>query len=143
MVSKNSRSEGYSSLRNHMIEDLLLLYTETLEREDKTTMAHGIEMREPYLDMHVIDTAFDMNPRLNVTGPDDTLGKQVHRKLAAELGIPMEISYRSKSAAQHGSGIHFIIDEMARKMGLTESTISPGYVDSSKEEALGSSQSRF
>ena len=134
-------SEGYSSLRNHMIEDLFLLYKETLEREDKTTMAHGIEMREPYLDINVIDTAFDMNPRLNITGPDDTLGKQVHRKLAAELGIPKEIAYRNKSAAQHGSGMHFIIDEIAREKGFTESTISSGYVRQlEKRELLGSSQ---
>ena len=38
---------GYSQLQTHMREDLLLLYKETLEREDKITMAHSIEMREP------------------------------------------------------------------------------------------------
>ena len=30
--------------------DIQLLYKETLEREDKNTMAHSIEMREPFLD---------------------------------------------------------------------------------------------
>ena len=37
--------EGYQKLRKHMTEDLLLLYKETLEREDKFAMAHSIEMR--------------------------------------------------------------------------------------------------
>jgi len=134
-------SEGYTSLRNHMIEDLFLLYKETLEREDKTTMAHGIEMREPYLDVNVIDTAFDMNPRLNVTGPNDNLGKQIHRKLAAQLGIPQEIAFRNKSAAQHGSGMHFIIDEIARQNGFNESTITSSYLRQlQNRELLGSSQ---
>jgi asparagine synthase (glutamine-hydrolysing) len=134
-------SEGYSSLRNHMIEDLFLLYKETLEREDKTTMAHGIEMREPYLDKQVIQTAFDINPRLNVIGPDDFLGKRVHRLLANRLGIPKEIAYRNKAAAQHGSGIHFIIDQMARENNFDESRISSGYLrELEKREILGSSQ---
>ena len=134
-------SEGYSSLRNHMMEDLFLLYKETLEREDKTTMAHGIEMREPYLDKQVIKTAFEINPRLNVTGPNDKLGKQVHRILADQLGIPKEIAYRNKDAAQHGSGIHFIIDQIARENNFDESRISSGYLrDLEKREILGSSQ---
>jgi asparagine synthase (glutamine-hydrolysing) len=133
--------EGYLSLRNHMIEDLFLLYKETLEREDKTTMAHGIEMREPYLDKQVIKTAFDINPKLNVRGPNDQLGKYVHRKLADELGIPKEIAYRNKAAAQHGSGIHFIIDEIARENNFDESRISSSYLDELKNrELLGSSQ---
>jgi asparagine synthase (glutamine-hydrolysing) len=133
--------EGYSSLRNHMLEDLFLLYKETLEREDKTTMAHGIEMREPYLDRQVIKTAFDINPKLNVRGPNDRLGKHVHRKLAAELGIPNEIAYRNKAAAQHGSGIHFLIDEIARENNFDESKISSSYLDElQKRELLGSSQ---
>ena len=134
-------SEGYSSLRNHMIEDLFLLYKETLEREDKTTMAHGIEMREPYLDKQVIQTAFEINPRLNVTGPDDLLGKRVHRLLAHRLGIPKEIAYRNKAAAQHGSGIHFIINQIARENNFDESRISSGYLrELEKREILGSSQ---
>ena len=134
-------SEGYSSLRNHMMEDLFLLYKETLEREDKTTMAHGIEMREPYLDKQVIKTAFDINPRLNVTGPNDKLGKQVHRTLADQLGIPKEVAYRSKDAAQHGSGIHFMIDQIARENNFDESRISSGYLrDLEKREVLGSSK---
>lgn len=134
-------SEGYTSLRNHMMEDLFLLYKETLEREDKTTMAHGIEMREPYLDKQIIQIAFDMNPRLNVTGPDDLLGKHVHRLLANRLGIAKEIAYRSKSAAQHGSGIHFIIDQIARENNFNESRISSAYLrELEKREMRGSSQ---
>src|SRR5213593_1809180 len=134
-------TQGYSSLRDHMIEDLFLLYKETLEREDKTTMAHGIEMREPYLDKQVIKTAFNISPRLNVKGANDQLGKHVHRKLAEQLGIPKEIAYRNKAAAQHGSGIHFVIDEIARENNFDENRISSGYLrELEKRELLGSSQ---
>lgn len=132
---------GYSGLRHYMNEDLQLLYKETLEREDKITMAHSIEMREPFLDLKLIRLSMKIDLRLNVRGMSDAFGKHVHRKLAQDLGIPREIAYRSKEAAQHGSGIHQVIDLIARKHGFDESTVSTKYLDLLKSrEKVGSSQ---
>jgi asparagine synthase (glutamine-hydrolysing) len=132
---------GYAGLRHYMNEDIELLYKETLEREDKITMAHSIEMREPFLDLKLIRLSMKIDLRLNVKGISDAFGKHVHRKLAQELGIPRDIAYRSKEAAQHGSGIHQVIDLIARKHGFDESTISAKYLDVLKSrERIGSSQ---
>jgi len=38
---------GYVRLHEKLWEDLILSYTDTLEREDKLTMAHSIELRAP------------------------------------------------------------------------------------------------
>ena len=133
--------EGYQKLRDHMTQDLLLLYKETLEREDKITMAHSIEMREPFLDIGVIRCSMGMDLKLNIKGASDILGKHVHRKLAQKLGIPKNIAYRIKEAAQHGSGMHSIFDTIARKHGFDESTISKKYLDVLQtREKVGSSQ---
>ena len=133
--------EGYQKLRDHMTQDLLLLYKETLEREDKITMAHSIEMREPFLDIGVIRCSMGMDLKLNIKGASDILGKHVHRKLAQKLGIPKNIAYRIKEAAQHGSGMHSIFDTIARKHGFDESTISKKYLDVLQtREKMGSSQ---
>lgn len=133
--------EGYQKLRDHMTQDLLLLYKETLEREDKITMAHSIEMREPFLDIEVIRCSMGMDLKLNIKGASDILGKHVHRKLAQKLGIPKNIAYRIKEAAQHGSGMHNIFDMIARKHGFDESTISKKYLDVLQtREKMGSSQ---
>ena len=132
---------GYAGLRHYMNEDIQLLYKETLEREDKITMAHSIEMREPFLDLKLIRLSMKIDLRLNVKGVSDAFGKHVHRKLAQELGIPRDIAYRSKEAAQHGSGIHQVIDLIARKHGFDESTISAKYLDLlESRERVGSSQ---
>lgn len=132
---------GYAGLRHYMNEDIQLLYKETLEREDKITMAHSIEMREPFLDLRLIRLSMKIDLRLNVKGVSDAFGKHVHRKLAQELGIPRDIAYRSKEAAQHGSGIHQVIDLIARKHGFDESTISAKYLDLlESRERVGSSQ---
>jgi asparagine synthase (glutamine-hydrolysing) len=124
-----------------MTEDLLLLYKETLEREDKIAMAHSIEMREPFLDMEIIRVSMRMDLKLNVKSQDDIFGKHVHRRVAQKLGIPKNIAYRIKEAAQHGSGMHQIFDVIARSHGFDESTIPMGYLDSLRlRERIGSSQ---
>jgi asparagine synthase (glutamine-hydrolysing) len=139
--AKVVEKEGYKMLRRHMIEDLLLLYKETLEREDKITMAHSIELREPFLDPEVIKVALATSLRLNVRGGDDNYGKHVHRKLAEALGIPKDIAYRIKEAAQHGSGMHGMLDTIARKHGFDDSTIPHIYLEELKmREKIGSSQ---
>lgn len=141
IVGKDGDEGGYSALRRYMNEDIKLLYKETLEREDKITMAHSIEMREPFLDLKLIKLSKQIDLRLNVRGISDKFGKQVHRKLAQELGIPREIAYRSKEAAQHGSGIHQVIDIIARKHGFDESVLSSKYLSHlQSRDRIGSSQ---
>ncbi len=54
--SKIVKKHGYEKILEYMIEDLKLLYKETLEREDKITMSQSIELREPFLDTNLIDT---------------------------------------------------------------------------------------
>jgi asparagine synthase (glutamine-hydrolysing) len=139
--TKVVEKEGYEKLREHMTEDMLLLYRETLEREDKITMAHSIEMREPFLDLKVIAFSLQTDMKLNVKGSGDTFGKHVHRKLAQKLGIPRNIAYRVKEAAQHGSGMHDIFNAIARKHGFDESTISKQYLNAlQSRQKIGSSQ---
>jgi asparagine synthase (glutamine-hydrolysing) len=139
--AKVAEKEGYKKLRRHMIEDLLLLYKETLEREDKITMAHSIELREPFLDPEIIRVALGIDMRLNVKGGQDTFGKHVHRRVAQSLGIPKDIAYRVKEAAQHGSGMHDVIDAIATRRGFDDSAVPASYLDVLRlRERIGSSQ---
>lgn len=143
--SKIVQKYGYEKILEYMIKDVQLLYKETLEREDKITMSQSIELREPFLDPNLIDTVLRIDPRLNIQndGVDvfDTLGKRVHRRLAEKMGIPREIAYRIKEAAQHGSGIHNLLDSIARKNGFTETSVKGNYLDKlNKRELMGSSQ---
>ncbi|HEX6561898.1 MAG TPA: asparagine synthase (glutamine-hydrolyzing) [Nitrososphaera sp.] len=132
--------EGYRKLRTRMAQDLSLLYKETLEREDKITMAHSIELREPYLDMYVIKASMEMDLRLNVR-PNDKFGKRVHRRLAEKLGIPHDVAFRVKEAAQHGSGMHDMLEAVARKNGFDEEAITARYLtELQSKEKMGSSQ---
>jgi asparagine synthase (glutamine-hydrolysing) len=106
---------GYLRLHKKLWEDLILSYTDTLEREDKLTMAHSIELRAPYLDKHLIQSVMRMSPRLKIQDKRDTLRKRIHRQAAVELGIPPYLAFRAKDPAQSGSGIHEIVEKIAKK----------------------------
>ena len=102
--------EGLLRLHEKLWEDLTRLYEDTLEREDKLTMAHSIELRVPYLDLTLIRTAMRISPALKIEDRDDPLRKRVHRQAAYELGVPLDIAFRVKDPAQSGSGIHALIE---------------------------------
>ncbi len=94
---------GAEELRDSLWNDLGNLYKDTLEREDKITMFHSIELRVPYLDPAVIWVAMTIAPTLKIR--DGEL-KYLHRLLAEEAGVPRSIAWRPKEAAQHGSNVH-------------------------------------
>jgi asparagine synthase (glutamine-hydrolysing) len=86
--------EGYDSFVDHSWQDTFFLYKECLEREDKISMAHSIELRVPFLDPEVIKTAFDISPELKLKKGNDLMGKQIHRKYCISRGIPQQIAFR-------------------------------------------------
>lgn len=140
--SKIVGTQGYDEFHKCLVKDILYLYKESFEREDKITMAHSIESRIPFLDPQVIRVAMRIDPRLKIFDGDDNFGKHVHRELALEIGIPKAIAFRPKEAAQHGSGIHDIIDVIARSKGFTKELVTKANYHSvlSGREKIGSSQ---
>jgi asparagine synthase (glutamine-hydrolysing) len=107
--------DGFLKLHDKLWEDIDLLYDDTLEREDKVTMAHSVELRVPYLDRNLVRCAMRISPKLKIKSSEDLIRKWVHRKVASLLGIPDYIAYRDKDAAQSGCGIHGIVKEIAEE----------------------------
>ena len=84
--SRVAAAEGYDRFVARSWEDTCLLYKECLEREDKITMAHSMELRVPFLDPEVIRAAFRIAPELKVNQGEDRLGKRIHRDLCQAIG---------------------------------------------------------
>lgn len=133
--------EGYEAFVAYEITDIEHLYRETLEREDKITMAHSIELRVPYLDLTLVRAALRMHPRLKIEPGNDRLGKRIHRQLAEKLGVSHAFAWRPKQAAQHGANVHDAIRTLAVHNGyLPERVQESGYqAKESLPEILGSS----
>jgi asparagine synthase (glutamine-hydrolysing) len=132
--------EGYSVLCRRMGDDLNRADIETLDRENKIAMAHGMEMRFPYVAPVVVDLALNVAPQLKVDSPY-SMGKIVHRTLARKVGLPEDYACRPKNAAQHGTGVHDVLKQVAANHGFDGELVSRlGYSsDEVTAEKLGSS----
>ncbi len=104
---------GFLKLHNKLWEDIDLAYDDTLEREDKVTMANSVELRVPYLDRTVVQCAMRISPRLKIKDGEDPIRKWVHRRVAARIGVPYYTAYREKDMAQSGSGVHSLVKKVA------------------------------
>ena len=112
-------AEGYDGLQSRMFHDLERADIETLDRENKIAMAHGMETVFPFVDAEIVKLALSTPPQLKINSVEDKLGKRPHRMLASKLGVSDECAYRTKDAAQHGTGVHDTFGAMARKSGFT------------------------
>ncbi|NMX21576.1 asparagine synthetase B [ANME-1 cluster archaeon GoMg4] len=107
--------DGFLKLHDKLWEDIDLAYDDTLEREDKVTMAHSVELRVPYLDRNVVRCAMRISPRLKIKSGEDSTRKWVHRNVAARVGVPDYTAYRAKDMAQSGSGVHSLVKKVAER----------------------------
>jgi len=120
--------EGYKGLQQRTWGDLERVDIETLDRENRIALAHGMEEVFPYVDTEVIKLAMSVSPHLKITSTTDSIGKHPHREAAKRLGLPAKYADRSKEAAQHGTGIHDALDAIARKNSFTPKLVeSIGY----------------
>jgi asparagine synthase (glutamine-hydrolysing) len=115
--------DGRQELCHRMWDDLTRADIETLDRENKIAMAYGVELLFPYLDTDVVNVAMSVASELKVTSEEDRLGKHPHRQLAIRMGISEKYANREKLAIQHGTGIHGVLDNIARKNGFDPSLL--------------------
>lgn len=106
-------------LYDELTDDLNNIYNTNLERDDKATMSNSVELRVPYLDVNVINTAVKMPYDFLLKSSDDNIRKHILRDVALKLGVPREIALRPKKAAQYATGI----DKVIRKKLLKKDEI--------------------
>jgi asparagine synthase (glutamine-hydrolysing) len=136
--------DGRQELCRRMWDDFTRADIETLDRENKIAMAHGVELLFPYLDTKVVNVAMSVASELKVTSEEDHLGKHPHRQLAIKMGIPEKYANREKLAIQHGTGIHGVLDEIAKKNGFDPDLVKDiGYKSEEITTAKMGSSSRY
>jgi asparagine synthase (glutamine-hydrolysing) len=133
--------DGREELCRRMWDDLTRVDIETLDRENRIAMMHGVELLFPYLDADVVNVPMSVASELKVTSEEDSLGKHPHRQLAIRMGISEKYANREKLAIQHGTGIHGVLDEIARRNGFDPALVKDiGYKSEEiTSEKMGSS----
>jgi len=136
--------DGRQELSRRMWDDFTRADIETLDRENKIAMAHGVELFFPYLDTEVVNVAMSVAPELKVASEEDYLGKHPHRQVAIKTGIPERYANREKLAIQHGTGIHGVLDDIARRNGFDPALVKDiGYRSEKITTAKMGSSARY
>jgi asparagine synthase (glutamine-hydrolysing) len=104
-----SYADNGESVKEDLIDDVKNLYHVNLQRDDAVTMANGVELRVPYLDLEFVDKSLKIPIEYKLGYGEENLRKCILREIASDIGVPREIVRRPKKAAQYGSGIHKIL----------------------------------
>jgi asparagine synthase (glutamine-hydrolysing) len=98
MYGQVSRAQG----RRLFLHKLANLGRTELQRVDRTSMAHGVEVRVPFLDPAMVDLALRMPMALKLRDGTD---KWILREAFADM-LPDYIRRRPKNPMSHSSGLH-------------------------------------
>lgn len=78
----------------------------------------GFGLRLPFLEDEVIKKAMGIPSEKKINKEHK---KIILREIAEDLGLPKEIAWRQKKAAQYGSGFDKVMERLAKKAGLSKS----------------------
>lgn len=112
---QNTLFDAYFALDEEIYHDIANMYHVNLERDDAVSMANGVELRVPFLDMDIIDLSLDIPGIYKIKDNEDILRKHILRDVAKSIGVPDYIADRPKKAAQYGSGINRILKKRVLK----------------------------
>jgi asparagine synthase (glutamine-hydrolysing) len=129
------KSLDREQLSKELIRITMALHNSNLQRLDRMTMAHGLEGREPYLDLGLLKVAFQTPLELK---QKDGIEKWPLRK-AFEGQLPDEILWRTKEKFSQGTGSALVFESIAEREISDrefeqERHLPTGFVIRSKEE---------
>ena len=125
------------ALNGELLEITNALHNTNLQRCDRMSMAHGLEVRVPFLDMATVTYAFQLPVALKQRR-DEQHSKWILRK-AAERVLPAHVAWRAKTKFAVGSGLGDALGRLADTQisdaaFQREREISDGFLLRSKEE---------
>lgn len=108
-----SRQQGY--LNKECLSGLRSIFHRDLYRDNVISFRNGYELRTPFLDKELIENALTIPEEYKVK---EDYRKYVLRLAAEKLGVPEEVAWRKKTAAQYGSNFDKAIDKLSREKGF-------------------------
>lgn len=105
-----ARQQGY--LNKECLSDLRGIFHEDLYRDNVVSFRHGRELRVPFLDEKLVEHALSIPEDMKRT---KEYRKYVLRKTAEKLGVPKDVAWRKKVAAQYGSNFDKALDKLTKE----------------------------
>ena len=108
-------TDNFEALHKECWNGLRSMWTRDLLRDFKIASNFGMEVRTPYMDKNVIESAMSVHPMYKL---DQEQKKIILREIAEELGLEKEFAWRKKKAAQYGSNFVKAMDKLAKRAGF-------------------------
>jgi len=112
-------SYGKEKVREIMFQDVLWLHKSNIERDEKISRFHGVELRLPFASYEIAEFALSLPLELKLEKKADGLRKLLLRRIALNLGLPDDIVCKPKKALQYGTGVSAILGKIAKKHSMT------------------------
>lgn len=125
---------GHDNLKDLLKKDTMELKENLIKSDIAVCKGNSIELKTPFLDDDFVDFALKIPAEEKIKSleekidlPDGAIDeyegklyirKYILKRAAEQVGVPKEAVWRAKKAAQYGSGIHKILDRIARAQGF-------------------------
>lgn len=113
------RESGLDYLRDQITRDVASSHRTNFQRDNKICSFHKVDLRLPYADYTLVQTALSYPVNIKIASPIDALRKTLLRYTARDLDLPKFISERPKKAIQYSTGVSKAIGQLAKKQDLT------------------------
>jgi asparagine synthase (glutamine-hydrolysing) len=110
---------GAEAVEQKMFYDVENAYSANFQRDNQVCSYHGVELRLPFIDGHVVDFALRLPLRLKIGSAEDRLRKRVLRRAARNLEVPGFMADKPKKAVQYTTGVTKALQRLAKNEGLT------------------------
>ncbi|CAD6492825.1 MAG: Asparagine synthase [Candidatus Argoarchaeum ethanivorans] len=117
---KRYESMGSVELERNLMKDFYQMAHVSLDRDYKSSMANTVELRLPFLDCELTDFVCKIPVELKIK---NNIRKYILRKTAQSLGLPEELVWAHKKAAQYSSGVYKALVRIARKNGYKKGEV--------------------
>ncbi|MEK6974316.1 MAG: asparagine synthase-related protein [Nanoarchaeota archaeon] len=111
----NFNKEGPKKVYEECWNGLKSCYNRDIVRDYAIAKKFSCNLLLPFFDFDLIRNAMKIHPSLKV---NENEKKIILREYADDLGLPKEIAYRKRTAAQYGSKISYAIQKLAKKKGF-------------------------
>ncbi len=110
---------GAEAVEQTMFHDVENAYSANFQRDNQVCAYHGVELRLPFIDPHVVDFALRLPLRSKINSVEDKLRKRILRRVARNLDVPSFLADKPKKAVQYTTGVTKALQRLAKNKGLT------------------------
>lgn len=109
------RHKSSSDLNAECLSGLKNMYERDAYRDYLVSDLSNLSIKTPFLDSSLVGYSLRLPPSFKLS---DGIEKFIIRKVALKLGIPYDIAFRKKRAAQYGSNSDKVLAKLAKKNGF-------------------------